>query len=283
MLHRCRVSFGLTVVLMTAQVGLLGQAPAAPATSAPAPAAAVLDIEQTRQFLRTARVVRTRDTLKGITRPRRMTLSDGRTEHDAVFQTVDEHKHVQRFEGGRIELDFRDSYHFNIAAFELAALLGLAGVVPVTVERRLDGQSGSLSWWVNWKWDEQMRVKQKLRPPDTLRWRQQWDVARVFGELIDDTDRNQTNILIGEQWQIWLVDFTRAFRRSEEPRKPERLRYCSRDLLTRLRALDEATIARAVGDHLSPAEREAVLQRRDAIVRHFDRLIAERGEELVLF
>lgn len=256
------------------------------ATSAAKPIAipsSELDVAQAREFLRTARVVRARDTLKGVTKPRRITLSDGRTEHDAVFQTVDEFEQIRRFRTGRIELNFRDSYHFNIAAFEVASLLGLAGMVPVTVERTIDGDRGSLSWWVDWRWDEQMRVKEKLRPPNPLRWRQQWDVARVFGELIEDTDRNQTNILISEQWQLWLVDFTRAFRRSREPGKPELLRYCSRDLLTRLRAMDEAALEKAVGDHLGPAEREALMHRREAILAHFDRLVAERGEEVVLF
>ena len=32
---------------------------------------------------------------------------------------------VQRFASGRIELDFRDSWRFNIAAYEMAKLVGL--------------------------------------------------------------------------------------------------------------------------------------------------------------
>lgn len=283
-----RLLIGLAIALFATGVAdarrQTSTTPAATPSARPiAIPASELDVAHAREFLSTARVVRARDTLKGVTKPRRITLSDGRTEHDAVFQTVDEFEQIRRFRTGRIELNFRDSYHFNIAAFEVASLLGLAGMVPVTVERTIDGDRGSLSWWVDWRWDEQMRVKEKLRPPDPLRWRQQWDVARVFGELIEDTDRNQTNILISEQWQLWLVDFTRAFRRSREPGKPELLRYCSRDLLTRLRAMDEAALEKAVGDHLGTAEREALMHRREAILAHFDRLVAERGDEVVLF
>ena len=137
-----------------------------------------------------------------------MTLTDGTLTHDAIFQNVNENKPVERFATGRVELDFRDSWHFNIAAFELARLVGLDDMVPPCVERAIQGERGSLCWWVTWKWDEQMRVEEKLRPPDPVRWQQQWDVMRVFRELVQDTDRNQTNMLITEDWKVWMVDFS---------------------------------------------------------------------------
>jgi hypothetical protein len=256
-----------------------------PPTSGAAGTASIsdVDVERIREFLHSADVVDKRRTKKGITAPRRLTLSDGRIEHDAVFQTIDEFKHVMRFDGGRIELNFRDTYHFNIAAFEVAHLLGISHMVPVSIERRLFGEIGSLSWWVTWKWDEQMRVKEELRPPNGINWRQQWDIARVFGELVYDTDRNQTNMLITEDWKLWMIDFSRAFRRMKELRRPEGLRYVSRSLLERLRALDGNSLRAAAGDHLGEVEIEGLLARRDLIVQRFDRLIAERGEERVLF
>ena len=260
--------------------GRPAQAPTAAVTQTAAP---TLDRTAIREFLRTARVVRTRGTPKGVTSPRRLTLSDGTLEHDAVFQAIDEHKQIMRFASGRVEIDFRDSYHFNIAAFEIAELLGLSHMVPVTIERTLRGEKGSLVWWVDWQWDEQTRAKEKIRPPDPLRWRQQWDVARVFRELVDDTDRNQTNMLITADWRLWMVDFTRAFRRSDEIRSPESLRYCDRRLLARLRTLTIEDVRAVVGHHLRPAELEAVFERRTKIVDRFDRLIRERGEERVLF
>lgn len=283
MLHqRSRLPVLLAAALLTAGSGrVLAQPAASPATAATS--AESLQIEEARAFLRSATVIRSRHTKTGITRPRRVTLSDGRLEQDALFQTVDEHRQIERMQSGRVEIDFHDSYRYNIVAFELAVLLGMAEMVPVTVERVLFGERGSLSWWLDARWDERDRRKQKLRPPDGTRWRQQWDLARVFRELIEDTDRNQTNMLIGERWQLWMVDFTRAFRRSREPREPTSLRYCSRALLARLRTIDDEAIARAVGDHLRPRELEALLARRRAIVAHFDRLIAARGEERVLF
>ena len=167
------------------------------------------------------RSVKIKTLSKGVTRPRRVTLTDGTLTHDAVFQTVDESKGIERFPTGRVEIDFRDSWHFNIAAFELARAIGLDGMVPPCVARIIQSERGSLCWWVIWKWDEQMRVDEKIRPPDTVDWQQQWDVMRVFRELVDDTDRNQTNMLITEDWRVWMVDFTRAFRKTNALRAPE--------------------------------------------------------------
>lgn len=247
---------------------------------APAP---TLDEAAIRELLLTGRITRIKTLSKGITRPRRVTLTDGVVTQDAVFQSIDEAKPVERFTGGRVEIDFRDSYHFNIAAWELARLVGLQAMVPPCVERVISREKGSLCWWVPWKWDEQMRVQQELRPPDTVQWQRQWDTMRVFRELVDDTDRNQTNMLISESWHLWMVDFSRAFRKSPTPRKLEQLRRCPAGLLARLRSLDPDEVQRAVGRHLQRAELAAMFKRRDAIVAHFERRIAEVGADNVLF
>lgn len=236
-----------------------------------------------RAFLLTGKVVTVKTLSKGVTKPRRVTLTEGTLTHDAVFQSVDESKNIQRMANGRIVLDFRDSWHFNVAAFEIARAVGLDHMVPACVARVIRSERGSLCWWVTWKWDEQMRVAGKIRPPDTVDWQRQWDTMRVFRELVDDTDRNQTNMLITEDWRVWMVDFTRAFRKTKELRVPAELRRCPKTLLDRLRSLDEPTVRAAAGDHLRPAEIEAVLVRRRLIVEHFDALVAEKGADAVLF
>jgi len=242
-----------------------------------------LDHAATQQFLLTAKIVKIKTLSKGVTKPRRVTLTDGTLTHDAVFQSIDESKRVERFPSGRVELDFRDSWHFNVAAFEMARAVGLDYMVPACVARIIQSERGSLCWWVTWKWDEQMRVAEKIRPPDTIDWQRQWDVMRVFRELVDDTDRNQTNMLITEDWRVWMVDFSRAFRKTHVLRAPEQLRHCPKTLLDRLRALDEPTVRAAAGEHLRPGEIEALLIRRRLIVEHFDALIAEKGAAAVLF
>jgi hypothetical protein len=88
-----------------------------------------------KQFLLRAEILLAKDTLKGITAPQRLTLSDGKMTHDAVFQSVNETNEIMELHGDETELQFRNSYHFYIAAYELARMLGVVGMVPIAVER----------------------------------------------------------------------------------------------------------------------------------------------------
>src|SRR5437016_3616684 len=154
------------------------------------PAEAELTEEQIRQFLQTAKVMSFKQSKKGITNPYRLTLSDGKLTHDGSFQAIDESKASAQLGIGGTELNFRDSYHYNIAAYELAKLLGLEKMMPVYVERKWNGQTGSLSWWLKVKMDEGERKKQKIEPPDSEAWNKQMHRMRVFAQLVYDTDRN---------------------------------------------------------------------------------------------
>src|ERR1700680_4068841 len=80
--------------------------------------------EQIKQFLLTAKVVNSRQAKNGITHTARLTLSDGTVTHDASFQPIDERKASMVLTSGT-ELNFVDSYKYNIAAYGLAELLGL--------------------------------------------------------------------------------------------------------------------------------------------------------------
>ncbi len=238
--------------------------------------------EQQADFLLHAKVVASKQLGKGFTHPWRLTLSDGQLTHDAAFQPIDEHKASMQFEDGHTELNFVDSYHYNIAGYELAKLLGISDMIPVYVERTWNVQTGALSWWIPWKWDEGMRVHQKLEPPDENAWAYQMYKIRIFDQLIDDTDVNLTNILITEDWKIWRIDFTRAFRLSHDLQAPKDLVKCDRQLLQKLRMLDENEVLERTKPHLNKREVAAVMARRDKIVAHFDQLIAQKGEAAVL-
>lgn len=270
---RLRSPMVLTVCL--AIVALLPWA--APAQEAP------LTREEMAAFLQTAKIVRSSTTKKGVTRPSRVTLSDGRLTQDALFQSVDEAKPVQSFQGGRVEIDWRDSWVYNVAAYRLAELIGLGGMVPVTVERTHDRRRGSLAWWITAKWDEQERRKAGAEPPDRLAWTRQIQDMHLFTELVYDTDRNLGNLLITEEWKLWMVDFTRAFRRHTFLRQPQRVQQCSRTLRNRLQALTRDDVVAAVGKYLGPVEVKALLHRRNLLVERLDGLAAERGEATVYY
>ncbi|MBI3684720.1 MAG: hypothetical protein HY235_30490, partial [Acidobacteria bacterium] len=99
------------------------------------------------QFLRDAKIIKTKGVSQGITGTVRATMSDGKLTHDASIQVIDEYK--QQFQTAMgTELNFKDSWKFNLAAYKLDRLLGL-NMVPVTVERRFRNQLGSSTWWVD--------------------------------------------------------------------------------------------------------------------------------------
>jgi RIO-like serine/threonine protein kinase len=105
----------------------------------------------------------------------------------------------------------------------------------------------------------------------------------VFTQLVDDTDRNAGNILIDKDWKIYLIDFTRAFRRPHELRAPQLLQRCDKNLLQHLRDLKVEDVKARISKWVPPREIESMMARRDALVALYDKLIAERGEARVLF
>jgi hypothetical protein len=238
--------------------------------------------EQIKQFLLTAKVVHSEEAKKGITRTSRLTLSDGTITHDASFQPIDVHKAEMQLTSGP-EIHFVDSYKYNIAAYALAELLGMDDMLPVYVERKWGGNAGSLSWWLPVKMDEQERHKRQLTAPDADDWNNQMYKIRVFDQLVSDSDPNLTNVLIGENWKIWRIDFTRAFRLNAELKAPNDLVRCDRQLLEKLKALDANALTEKTKRYLTKEEVSAVMARRDKIVAHFQKLIAEKGENVVLY
>jgi hypothetical protein len=243
-----------------------------------------LSKDQIKQFLLTAKVVAsTQRGLKGITHTWRLTLSDGTVTHDASFQPIDEHKTEEKFSRGGSELMFVDSYKNNIAAYELAELLGVDDMLPVYVERKWKGDAGSLSWWLPVQMDEEDRLKRKIEPPDPNAWDNQMYRIRVFDELVYDTDANLTNVQIGNDWKIYRVDFSRAFRRDKNLRNPKNLVRCDRRLFAKLKALDGSELQQKTKGYLDKGAVEAVMARRDKIVDYFQQLIAEKGENEVLY
>ena len=180
-------------------------------------------------------------------------------------------------------MNFVDSYRYNLAAYALAGLLGLDHMMPVHVERRWNGQIGSLSWWVTSIMDESERLKKKVQPPNATEWNYQMYRMRVFTALVRDTDRNLTNVLITPDWKVVMIDFSRAFRLQPELMYSTDLARIDRNLLPALEALTKDGVKAATGDWLTGAELDAMLKRRDLLVAHFRKLIADQGEEKVLY
>jgi hypothetical protein len=233
------------------------------------------------QFLLKAKVVEQKELGMGITNSKRAVLDDGKLRHNAHIQTVDISKTSFQTNQGT-ELNFRDSYKFNMAAYELDKLLEL-NMVPVSVERKV-GSLAAVTWWVDdTLMTELDRKKKKMEPPDQHYWNQQMYVCRVFDQLIYNTDRNLGNLVITKDWNIWMIDHTRAFRILKGLKSPKDLVQCDRKLLGKLRELNKDVLTKELGHYLIPSEIEGLLARRDKIVKFFDDQIAQKGEGAVLF
>ena len=246
----------------------------------PPAAAPSLTPEDMEAFLLKAKVTNRRDAGSGVTGSSRVTLSDGRLSHDAHVQAVDVARAV--FTAGKAsEVNFKDTYRYNIAGYRLARLIGLDNV-PMSVERNIEGKLAAVTWWVDdVLMDEGARLKKKTMGPDVQRFAKQIQVMKIWDELIQNKDRNGGNLIWTSDWSMWLIDHTRAFRLGKELVAPADLTRCDRRLLDGMRALTAESLAKALGDSLTKEEQGAVLARRDLIVKHFDDRIAKLGEGIL--
>jgi len=251
------------------------------AQSSGAAAPAALTCAEIETFLKSAKIGRTRDIPVGVTTPQRATLEKGDLKHDAAIQTADIHQPSYTTQKGT-ELNFRDTWKFNVAGYELAKMLSLNMVAPY-VERRYSGGPAALSWWVNDAMMERDRVQKKLTPPDIARWNDEMQAARLFRELIGDYDFNQTNTLITKDWHVWLIDFTRAFRLTKTLQYPDQVSRADRTFLANLRALNRDAMRAKLGKWLENNLIDAVLARRDVLVGILDKHAAAKGEAAVLY
>jgi hypothetical protein len=234
------------------------------------------------EFLLNANIVSKKELGVGVTDSMRATLSDGKLEHVAHIQSVDEAKSELKTTRGT-ELNFKDSYKYNIAAYRLDKILDL-NMIPVSVDRKVAGKSSAVTWWVDDKmFDETDRVKQGITPPNLDSWNKQMYIVRVFDLLIDNTDRNLGNLVIDKQWRMWMIDHTRAFRTVTKIPNEANLVMCDRKLLASMRKLDEDTLNEQLRPYLTKTEIKAMLARRDKIVKFFEEAVTKKGEGAVMY
>ncbi len=229
-------------------------------------AADALTWQQKEEFLTKAKIMQSKEAKKGVTGTSRVTLSDGTLTHDASVQTIDDYK--ANFLN---EIGFKDTYKDNIAAWRLARLVGIDDMVPPSVKRIYDGKSASFTWWIdNVAMDETERRAKNAQPPNPEAWNEENNVMQVFDQLIYNMDRNQTNMLIDTSWRLWLIDHSRSFRVHKTLKDPNVLKSVDRNMLAKMKTLDEATLTKELGKDVSKDEVKGVLARRDLIVKIFE-------------
>ena len=271
---RCLRWFAVAVTASGLMIGIaLAQQPAA-ATVNPR-------LAEIERFLRGAKMGQRKAISVGVAETHSVLMDDGKLKHRGHIATIDVSKTSFTTDRGT-ELNFRDSWKFNVAAYELAKLLDF-NMVPPSVERSVSGQSAAVTWWIDDAMMESERQQKKLHAPDPDRWSDQMYAVRVFDQLIYNVDANLTNLLITKDWNIWMIDHTRSFRWAKTLESPKNLLKCDRTLLAKMRELNKPLLKDRLGRWLLDPEIDGVLARRDKIVHFFDTEIAAKGESAVLF
>ncbi len=223
-------------------------------------------------FLRTAEIVDTIGTPVGITSPRHAIFKPGSLASGGALKAIP----PRNYNG------FWESYKSEIAAYKLDRLLAL-DMVPPTVEVRVGGAPASLQLWIeNTIMLKEVQAKH-LQPADGSKWNPQLHRTYLFDDLVANIDENAGNLLFDPEWNFIKIDHSRAF--TGELTLPfeigTTLMQIDRPFFDRVKRLDREAVARELGGLLEPGALDALFVRRDAIVKAFERLAAEKGAKNV--
>ncbi|MBC7350527.1 MAG: hypothetical protein H5U05_11235 [Candidatus Aminicenantes bacterium] len=242
--------------------------------------------EELEQFLLTAEIISYKEIGEGVTKPIWLFLKKDNVERNGVW------KNPRGIQGGYLE-----GWQYEIAAYRLDKLLGL-NMVPPTVEREFQGQKGSLQLWVQKEYSL-LEVMEKKIPlpssgPEADNWEKRKHLSRAFDALIANEDRTQQNTLYTKDWRMILIDHSRSFRTGKKftqnliysekhPEGPKLMSELPRAFVEKIKSLNFELIKSIVGEYLTDAEIEAILARKELILKAVDKLVKEKGEDKVLY
>lgn len=206
----------------------------------------------------------------GVTRPQRCRLAPGGPVDEMAWKAIQ-----PGFYNG-----YWESYKAEIAAYELDKLLGL-GMVPPTVEKRVDGVLGAAVMWARpTKSFKQLGGVPTPPPIHLASWTRQLVRAKMFDNLIRNRDPNLGNWLVDPAWNLILIDHTRSFGAGME--LTHEMTRVDGPLWDRMLALTEASLQHALGPWLARGEIRAIVARRDRMRELVERLVAAHGEAAVI-
>ena len=223
------------------------------------------------EYLKTAPVLEVEELKVGVTRPKRVRLAPGGPIEYMAWKNVPPSRATGYWE----------SYKSEIAAYQVDRLLGL-DMVPPTVERRVKGDLGAAVMWCSPSKNFKEMGGVPTAPPDKAgAWNRQLVRAKMFDNLIGNKDPNLGNWLVDPAWNLMLIDHTRAFT-SDKDLVHKRMDHLDAELWDRMKGLTLESLTAALQPWIDKAAIKAILQRRDRMQQEFDRLIAEKGQEVVI-
>ena len=222
------------------------------------------------ELLRNGRIVAQEDIGTGITKPKKLTLQLGdRTEY-AAYKNMDEEPGLQnRSTFSRRRHNDSDRYVYDPAAYRIDRLIDLQ-MVPVSVLREVDGEEGTVGVWIPDGINERDRLEQEVAFGGYCAKDEQYRMRFIFDVLIYNTDRNLTNIIwTKKDWQLRFIDHSLAFKIDEKrPKQYRKIELRMSDLMERkLKALNQAQLEAEVSEWLHPRQIEAIMARRDLILK----------------
>ncbi len=244
--------------------------------------------EKWEEFLKTAEIVaqvQPFEKREAVTDPWVLTLEKDGITRDAIWKDV----------AGR-QKGFFESWKWEIAAYRLDKHLGL-NMVPPTVERRFKGNRGSCQLWITSMMSLKKKFDEKIKTPSykVFYWNRAFYKQRALDNLIANDDRHQNQYLITEDWRMILIDHSRSFRTSKKFTKKliydEKnkegptfiMKELPRALYEKIKSLNAEVIKNAVGEYLTDKEIEAMLVRKDLIVKWVEDRIKKMGGDKVLY
>jgi Calcineurin-like phosphoesterase len=221
-------------------------------------------------FMRSADISNVVDIGTGITKPKRVTQQQNGVVNDAAFKYEDTHPGIEsRTRWVSRSGNDSDRYGYDVAAYKLDRMLGLE-MVPTAVIATVEGREGALSDWVENAINERDRLEQEMPFSGYCAQYEQYRLRFVFDILIHNVDRNLTNILWGkDDFMMRFIDHSLAFRSTERrPKQYKKVPLQVSDLLrSRLVSLNEAQLGRELSPYLHPKQIEAIVARRDLILK----------------
>lgn len=239
------------------------------------PASGLEELErlEMEHYLKTAEVVSFQVSTEGRTRPWEVRLDDGKVKRRGFF------KHANRNRPAVLA----DSFLYELAAYELDKMLDL-NAVPPAVERKINGVRGSLQVYLENCLQLSQQERRKILPPDPIRFQRSLEEIMIFENLTYDSCRDEEDILVHqEDWKVCRIDFSEAFAPRAVLLDGCSFSQCSRKLYKNLLSLDSKQVRAKLGTYLNEEEMSALLERHQLIIKKIKSLIAEKGEEAVLF
>lgn len=227
--------------------------------------------EEFEDALETGDIVAMKDLGEGRNHPKKLTLSKNGLELHGIWKPIERGRHDWAWE----------TYQAEVVAYQLDQLLGL-NMVPPTVVREIGEQKGSLQLWIE---GGKLLKDVEDKPPETVAWERQLNQMKSFDCLICNPDRHPGNIIVDADWNVILIDHSQCFLSEQHLEKdPDAIpTQFDRRLVEKLKYLGPASLRLHFHNYLMDAQVDAILVRRDALLAHIEKLIAEKGEDAVLY